>query len=688
MLNNTNKQPVKVAILEISAQNKAVLEYFFSESGKSYFKEVSADNASAFIIDYDSPGAKESWESTYKETQKPGIIISIKEVDLPSTLWVAKPLTVKALMKAGDSIKEMIHAEDATQPVIEAELSEEETAEVIETLSQKEQIVDELPEEMFEVTKTFDAEILEEIINDATEESTTEGSIDEKTNEETALVVAEESIEEDIQIDSLLDNELKNSPTELEPELAIAETSASASSSNFAVSPDMVDVDLSLEDSDEDAESESSMADFTAEKPTELKTPIDEPELSGTNNVKDESEIDSLLENLISGGENTGKVDNLLTDFTEESDTTDDKNEENLLDFDLNMDETETVEIQKNTADTVDLELGTPTEVIAESNSIIETENVTDDLETTLNALDSNEIIDETTIDKILDSGNKTEKPKKSAEEELQSLLEEIRQEADGTLPTSGASKSAKRNKKYVPTSAEERWKLTCGNNKDTTKLKSLCSFTPNKHLLASVIHNIALAKESNQFSRMKFNGIILVINPEADLIYCDQEVTSEFFAAVCYEPINKDKIKIHRLDTSEIRLYSKKMETEDDYTHSAEAFIWTTSLLTSRGRLPKNTNLKAQAKLKFWPNLTRLENIPNMMQVGALFHKPSGNLTDIISKSGLPQKYVIAFYNAALALDMIDNSGTISSSASPDTKNENNKKRGVFSRLLKRVTA
>ncbi len=68
MSNTTNKQPIEVGILEISSQNRAVLEFFFSDAGKSCFKEVSLDKASAYIIDYDSLGAKESWASIFAET--------------------------------------------------------------------------------------------------------------------------------------------------------------------------------------------------------------------------------------------------------------------------------------------------------------------------------------------------------------------------------------------------------------------------------------------------------------------------------------------------------------------------------------------------------------------------------------------------------------------------------------------
>ncbi|MCF6193968.1 MAG: hypothetical protein L3J46_06510, partial [Kangiellaceae bacterium] len=146
MSNSVRKQPIHVGILEISSQNKAILEYFFSDAGKSYFKEVSLEKASAYIIDYDSLGAKESWSSTFDETKKPGIIISIKEVDLPSTIWLKKPLTVKALKDAGESIREMILNE--AEKEVTATVDEVEIKEVAEEAADKEiEIIQETSEE-------------------------------------------------------------------------------------------------------------------------------------------------------------------------------------------------------------------------------------------------------------------------------------------------------------------------------------------------------------------------------------------------------------------------------------------------------------------------------------------------------------------------------------------------------------
>ncbi len=670
MSSTANKHPIEVGILEISSQNRAILEFFFSGAGKSYFKEVALDKASAYIIDYDSLGAKESWESIFEDTKKPGIIISIKEVDLPSTIWLPKPLTVKALKDAGESIREMMLNEVSPEPVAtiiedkEIAVTEEIVESIIspqEKVTQKEaakispvfieDIIDIPSEPLAPIAHQND--ILEELDIVAEVQDTKADAVSQEATldfddelisliEETAEapkenLLAVEMIEKVSTIGSVMNL------TKEKPELAIADTKDSASSSSFAASSDFIDIDLSLDNCDENLDEE------TTEKSS--TTPIEKPVIL---NSDEENEIDSLLETLISGGKSSEKADKLSKSIVDDS--------ADLAGF-------ETVELKTVESET---EAETKAEEVNDlpESIITDTKVFEDD-----NKVEINKVIHE--------DGNTEEEEKKTAEDELQSLLEEIRQEADGTTTTEGNSQIVK---KYAPTNAEERWKLICGD--DNADLQRLGVFNPSNHLVTTLSQNIKTTRQSKKVSRMKFNGIIVVIDPETDRIYCDQSIFTEYYANICYEPMPQEKIKVHQLDKSEIRLYRKKMDENTELTHYTEAFLWTASLLTSRGRLPKNTNMKNKIGLTAWPNLTRVEKIPHMMQIAALFNKNTWSLSELTTKSGIQKNYVTAFYNAALALDMIQTNGEVTDSVPLNLKTSNNNNRSFLSRFLKKLTA
>jgi len=142
------------------------------------------------------------------------------------------------------------------------------------------------------------------------------------------------------------------------------------------------------------------------------------------------------------------------------------------------------------------------------------------------------------------------------------------------------------------------------------------------------------------------------------------------------------------------VRLYRTKIKENPGKAHTVESFIWTTTLLTARGRLPTGTDVNKVVGLKVWPNLTRLELIPHAMNVAAVFSKHPGTLLDIEKWLNIPQRYVFAFYNAALSLNMIETDvKTLKSkkkkSSSIFNRSDSNKKseeRGFFGRLLKRL--
>ena len=647
--NTKNRKPVKIGILEISIPNRSMLEFFFSDAGKSYFKEESPDNASAYIIDYDSPGAKDSWESIYNETNKPGIILSIKEVDLPSTVWLKKPLTIKALIEAGELIQEMVKEQEPSEPS-ETEVAIKPVANDVEIAEDHSETPIKLSEEIApKELNTKKVPKLDDLLSDDISDLSLDEIIKE-VSEENQIEEIEDSI--DVSGPAVPEKEIEKE-LKLETEENINETKEDANQ-NLEIE-DVKDVNVEFETNEETelslVEAEDNTPSIDIETATNLELEAsdlsnNEAEVASTSASADEvnytdadKEIDTLLESLISG-EGSNKNSNDA--------------ESEIENIDTNFDEVEIIDIENSLTETADESTSTNgTKTTNEENVIDSSEAVTDE--------------------------NKNTENRTTAEEELQAILDEIRFEADGATAGTGKVRGF--------TDADRRWKLLCGEDEDI-KLEKIEKFNPSKHFLACLVKNIQDSMQNKTVLRMKVNGMIIVINPESDLIYCEQSISSKQYSDFCYEPMVSNKIKVHKLDESETRLYNKKMDENVEYTHLTESFVWTTSLLTSRGRIPKGTNLKEALGLTTWPNLTRVESFPNMMQIAALFNKGTWSLLEITKKSDIPKNHVVAFYNAALALNIIESNGKSKASAKPNFNNGNKKKSGsFFSRILSKLT-
>ncbi len=85
---------------------------------------------------------------------------------------------------------------------------------------------------------------------------------------------------------------------------------------------------------------------------------------------------------------------------------------------------------------------------------------------------------------------------------------------------------------------------------------------------------------------------------------------------------------------------------------------LWRSALETSVGRLPTGVNPGKTVYLKHWPNLTRLHQTPHGLRIAALWATRGASLLETATQLRVAQRHVFAFYNAAMALDLVTEDG------------------------------
>lgn len=86
---------------------------------------------------------------------------------------------------------------------------------------------------------------------------------------------------------------------------------------------------------------------------------------------------------------------------------------------------------------------------------------------------------------------------------------------------------------------------------------------------------------------------------------------------------------------------------------HSTESWLWKIALWTYRGKLPESTDLSMRVYLRYWPNFTRLQEIPQAMKIATLWSKQRVTLGFTAATLKIPQRYVFAFYSAAYTIGL-----------------------------------
>jgi hypothetical protein len=623
-----NTLPIDIGFLDVSSQNRAVLSFFIESMGAEVFKEVGLDKASAFITDFDLPGAKESWMKHQSKTKKPTIILSVNELEILGNIWVKKPLTAQALTNAGQKINEIIN-EALAQPVNNnvpvLETSDSAPVLITESMPALEPALSaetiNTPPVSIDLMDTLTLEV-----RPTDEVTTTKINVDSKESEMDELdtllndLNTESQPSEEGHNDTIIDENKDLILTSTEPQFEVGsiELPKDISSDNLSNPQENSNIGLIAERPEIGTE--------TLQNQQELSQNIDlaEPELF--NELIIESPSEGLQE--IQPNEQSTSVDD--TNIT--------KNMDNNISTDSNV--------------------------------------------------------------KPEESKNQNTSYAEATDGDLEAMLDELQQEmGDSTEGTANSninshSTDGSTQKTYQGTQAQERWALLCGDKnivKSTSDIKKT-AYILNEHLLSSLLVTVKEGKETQKIKRIKYEDLLIIIDYKTESIYSDLSIYSNEYAQICFDPINDKKIKIHSLDDSEIRMLHQKFKSDPNNVYSTEAFIWTTSLLTSRGRLLENTNTKKMIGLKSWPNLTRIESFPHMMNIAAVFSKNPGSLMDVSKWLNIPQCYVFAFYNAAFSLGMIDldtdvvsknNIKKISFNFGSKKKSENS---GLFSRLLNKI--
>ena len=233
----------------------------------------------------------------------------------------------------------------------------------------------------------------------------------------------------------------------------------------------------------------------------------------------------------------------------------------------------------------------------------------------------------------------------------------------------------------------EQRWKLLCGNQDDVavaTAQTTIQRFTPDNYLLKYLQGALNQAKQSKQPVQLKFESTDqILLFPALNLAYSSFDLTSDKFAELCNTPIQAGKVHLHTPNSTELPILEQTVKTDKEHTHDLESILWTATLLTSHGRLNRDASLDQRWLLKYWPNLTRVENIPHVMRIAAAWQQRPGTILDMAKWLDVPQRYVFAFYTAANALGLM---AVDEGKVEYQEKEAPKKNRGLFSRLLKRL--
>lgn len=199
-----------------------------------------------------------------------------------------------------------------------------------------------------------------------------------------------------------------------------------------------------------------------------------------------------------------------------------------------------------------------------------------------------------------------------------------------------------------------------------------------------SIIAALRLARQTNKVIEIKYEPRQFYILYNEYTIISSLNPTSAEYQTLCTTKVMPGQISLHILNDDESSAVKTRFYKEKSSVYHLEAFVWSTCLLSSQGRLTHRYDSKKVYLLRDWPNFTRLEQFPFAMNIAALWNHEPNTLLDIARKMDISENYVNAFFNAANGLSLFEeNPEKITNKATTKPR----KKAGIIARLFSRLT-
>ncbi|HDN27696.1 MAG TPA: hypothetical protein ENG03_11500 [Thioploca sp.] len=175
-----------------------------------------------------------------------------------------------------------------------------------------------------------------------------------------------------------------------------------------------------------------------------------------------------------------------------------------------------------------------------------------------------------------------------------------------------------------------------------------------------------------------------MILMPKQNQILCGCEFNDSQLRTMTLLPLSNSHLRMTTLSEAEIIL------SQDDnqlIEQPLDKFLWRVALWTSRGRVPKGTDLYKKIVLLYWPNFTRLIVTPYALKISALWMVQPHSLLETAKILEIPQRYVFALFTAARAIQLAFVDRRIERRVSQSISTSG-AKRGIFQRLLARLRA
>lgn len=179
--------------------------------------------------------------------------------------------------------------------------------------------------------------------------------------------------------------------------------------------------------------------------------------------------------------------------------------------------------------------------------------------------------------------------------------------------------------------------------------------YDPEVHLVSALREAYLVGSKWQVPTQLECSVGRIVVDTTRNLLLCDfdaDRLESLFATPLGRRPKTRT---LNRQEQAAIQTHTPHPQGQ----RRLDDLLWRAGLLTAVGRLPIEADPQRPIYLRHWPNLTRLTAIPHAVRIAAMWSARGASLVETAATLGIAQRHVIAFYNAASALDLLTEDGS-----------------------------
>ena len=221
--------------------------------------------------------------------------------------------------------------------------------------------------------------------------------------------------------------------------------------------------------------------------------------------------------------------------------------------------------------------------------------------------------------------------------------------------------------KRDIPTEKKvERYlakvELLCGPERDATAWEDWYDRThrydPSRcisQLMSKALHDSQQDIKAVQIALPHTNVYAL---PTLNKVYTTVSLEYKTNVRELFREWDENEVQIRHFYKSDVNDVIEILNESKRYVFSGQSFSWLAELFSAQGRLPVGLDTQTNYRLRHWPNITRLELIPDCIELAAAWVNEELSLEQIIELVGCQPRYAASFFNAANAIGLIEKHG------------------------------